>query len=117
MIDEGEQAGNSREKAFVGLMKEFRFYAIHNEAILQDFKSMNNMIKLEFLRSLLVLEMKLHVVHETGFDETSQEKIARVRADKIQTMVVSKGLGEGNEIQRYIGWRMGNVSNSLQPGI
>lgn len=44
MIDEGEQAGNSREKAFVGLMKEFRFYAIHNEAILQDFKSMNNMI-------------------------------------------------------------------------
>lgn len=52
-------------------MKEFRFYVIYNEVILQDFKFMNNMIKLEFLRFFLVLEMELYVVYEIGFDEIS----------------------------------------------
>ena len=38
----------------------------------------------------------MHVVYKLGLGETSQENIARVRADKFQTVALSKGLGEGN---------------------
>lgn len=38
----------ARQEAFVGLVKRFSFYDIDNEAILKDFKYVNNRIKLGF---------------------------------------------------------------------
>lgn len=44
--------------------------------------------------------MELYAVHEIGFAETSQENVARVRLDKVQTCQCLKDLEEGNRIHR-----------------
>ena len=52
------------------------------------------------------------VVYKIGFGETNQKDIARVRADKVQTMAISERLwGERHWIHRYIGWRMEDTWN------
>lgn len=44
--------------------------------------------------------MELYAVREIGFGETSQENVARVRLDKVQTHQCLKDLEEGNQIHK-----------------
>lgn len=37
--------------------------------------------------------MKLHVVHEAEFGDTSQENFPRVRSDEVQTLAVAEVFG------------------------
>lgn len=98
-MGEGAQAGNSRIEGLCRSLEGIQAYVIHNGVILKYFKYMDNIINWDFKKSLFILEMELQLVHETEFGETSQEDIAKVRSEQVQTMAVAEeGLGKGNWI-------------------